>query len=59
MTDTVPAQWEPLRTALHANNLALHHRLLRLRDVLHLPEEIGALRILDVIAWREGKDRGL
>ncbi|SCG54778.1 DUF6308 family protein [Micromonospora zamorensis] len=59
VTDTVPAQWEPLRAALRANDLALHHRLMRLRDVLQLPEEIGALRILDVIAWREGKDRGL
>ncbi|MGC5379339.1 DUF6308 family protein [Micromonospora sp. DT68] len=59
VTDTVSAQWEPLHAALRADDFALHHRLLRLRDVLQLPQEIGALRILDVIAWREGKDRGL
>ncbi|RZT79061.1 hypothetical protein EV382_2257 [Micromonospora violae] len=59
VTDTVPAQWEPLRTALRANDCALHRRLLRLRDAAELPTEVSALRILDVIAWREGKDRGL
>ncbi|MCG5470460.1 DUF6308 family protein [Micromonospora sp. LAH09] len=59
VTDTVPAQWEPLRAALRANDCALHRRLLRLRNVAQLPAEVSALRILDVIAWREGKDRGL
>ncbi|MEH0985334.1 DUF6308 family protein [Micromonospora sp. CPCC 205556] len=59
VTDTVQEQWEPLREALCADDLALHHRLLRLRDRLGLPEAVSALRILDVIAWREGKDRGL
>lgn len=59
VTDTVPAQWEPLRVALRADDLALHRRLLRLRDAAHLPAEVSALRILDVIAWREGKDRDL
>ncbi|RAO63878.1 DUF6308 family protein [Micromonospora saelicesensis] len=59
VTDTVPAQWEPLRAALRADDCALHRRLLRLRDVVGLPVEVSALRILDVIAWREGKDRDL
>lgn len=59
VTDTVQEQWEPLRAALRANDQELHHRLLRLRDLLGLPEAVSALRVLDVIAWREGKDRGL
>ncbi|MEU5785304.1 DUF6308 family protein [Micromonospora lupini] len=59
VTDTVSAQWEPVRTALSADDCALHRRLLRLREVVGLPAEVSALRILDVIAWREGKDRGL
>ncbi|MGA3486707.1 DUF6308 family protein [Micromonosporaceae bacterium DT55] len=59
VTDTSKDQWEPLRVALRADKLALHRRLLHLRDALQLPEEISALRILDVIAWREGKDRSL
>jgi hypothetical protein len=59
VTDTVQSQWEPLRLALGANDSALHHRLIGLRDRLRLPKEISALRVLDVIAWREGKDRGL
>jgi hypothetical protein len=59
VTDTVQAQWDPLRVALRVNDGALHNRLLHLRDQLGLPEAISALRVLDVIAWREGKDRGL
>jgi hypothetical protein len=50
--------WEPLRLALRANDDALHHRLLRLRTAAGLPEQISALRVFDVIAWREGKDLG-
>jgi len=50
--------WEPLRLALRADDQALHRRLLRLRDAAGLPVEISALRVFDVIAWREGKDRG-
>jgi hypothetical protein len=53
------SQWEPLRAALRANEYALHDRLLRLRDRVGLPDVVSALRILDVIAWREGKDLGL
>ncbi|GAA2341321.1 DUF6308 family protein [Dactylosporangium salmoneum] len=59
VTDTVATQWEPLREALRADECALHHRLLRLRDQAGLPDSVSALRVLDVIAWREGKDRGL
>lgn len=56
--NTHDLQWEPLRSALRADECALHRRLLRLRDQAGLGEHISALRILDVIAWREGKDRG-
>jgi len=59
VTETTSEQWEPLRTALCENEHALHHWLLRLRDQLNLPKKVSALRILDVIAWLEGKDRGL
>lgn len=59
VTDTKKAQWEPLRLALRADDCALHRRLLRLRDQAGLPGTVSALRVLDVIAWREGKDRGL
>ncbi len=51
--------WEPLRCALRADNQQLHRRLLHLRDASGLPAEVSALRVFDVIAWREGKSRGL
>jgi hypothetical protein len=57
-TGTEDNLWDPLRLALRADDQALHRRLLRLRAAAGLPEEISALRIFDVIAWREGKDRG-
>ena len=49
--------WEPLRVALRQDDLALHHRLLRLRDKAGLPAAVSAIRVFDVIAWREGKAR--
>ncbi|MBW0090221.1 hypothetical protein I4I73_15640 [Pseudonocardia sp. KRD-184] len=58
VTGSTEQQWEPLRQALRADDAALHHRLLRLRAAAGLPDDIGALRIFDVICWREGKDRG-
>jgi len=56
VTDARATQWEPLRIALRADDHALHHRLLRLRDAAGLPDSVSALRVFDVIAWREGKD---
>jgi hypothetical protein len=56
VTNTVEQQWEPMRLALRENNLALHRRLLGLRSEADLPKEVTALRVLDVIAWLEGKD---
>lgn len=58
VTDTVVTQWEPLRVALRADDRALHRRLLRLRDQARLPATVSALRVLDVIAWCEGKNQG-
>lgn len=48
--------WAPLNAALRADDQALHHRLLTLRDEAGLPERLSPLRVLDVIAWRDGKD---
>lgn len=59
VTGTAKHQWEPVRLALRQDDLALHHRLVRLRDAAGLPQDIDALRVLDVLAWLEGKDRGL
>jgi hypothetical protein len=59
VTHSRDSQWEPLRQALRADDHALQHRLLRLRAAARLPDHISALRILDVICWREGKDRRL
>jgi hypothetical protein len=59
VTATPGQQWEPMRQALRENDLALHHRLLRLRADADLPTQVSALRILDVVSWVEGKDRGL
>lgn len=58
VTDTPDYQWEPLRTALQADRQALQRRLLALRDSAGLPDQVSALRVLDVIAWMEGKDQG-
>ena len=58
VTNTRKQQWEPLRVALREENKALHRRLLRLRQAAGLPGEVSALRVFDVMCWREGKDRG-
>ncbi|PZM90623.1 MAG: hypothetical protein DIU79_13815 [Actinobacteria bacterium] len=53
-----PAEyWGSLHAALRADDHALHHRLIRLHDQLGLPPQISALRVFEVIAWREGRDR--
>ena len=59
LTGTVATQWEPVRRALRADDFALQRRLLRVREQSGLPEEVTALRVLDVIAWMEGKAKGL
>jgi hypothetical protein len=50
--------WVPLCQALREDDNALHHRLLRLHREAGLPDEVSALRVFDVIAWMEGKDKG-
>ena len=55
VTDCAQHQWEPLRSALAADDRALHQRLLRLRDAAALPEAVSALRVFDVIAWMQAR----
>lgn len=50
--------WEPMRLMLRDSEFKLHHQLLSLRSAAGLPEAVSAIRVLDVIAWMEGKDRG-
>lgn len=46
---------DPIREALRADGGALHTRLLRIRAAAALPDDISALRVLDVISWMHGK----
>ncbi|MBW4818438.1 hypothetical protein KTN60_30655 [Rhodococcus qingshengii] len=59
MLGTERAHLNPVREALRADDAALHHRLLSIRGEAGLPDEISALRVFDVIAWMDGKNRGL
>lgn len=52
---TKAAHLEPVRFSLNARNGELHHRLLGLRDRAGLDESVPAVRILDVLAWMQGK----
>ncbi|BAH55491.1 DUF6308 family protein [Rhodococcus opacus] len=45
---TERAHLNPVREALRADDAALHHRLLNVRDTAGLPEEISALRVFDL-----------
>ena len=56
---TERAHLNPVREALRADDGALHHRLLSIREEAGLPGEISALRVVDVIAWMDGKNRRL
>ncbi|ANS31121.1 hypothetical protein R1CP_32490 [Rhodococcus opacus] len=56
---TERAHLNPVREALRADAGALHRRLLSIREEAGLPEEISALRVFDVIAWMDGKNRRL
>jgi hypothetical protein len=59
VTGTAHDQWEPLRLALRADDKALHNRLLGLRAKAGLDTDVSSLRVLDVLAWLEGKSHGL
>ncbi|MDI9940656.1 DUF6308 family protein [Rhodococcus sp. IEGM 1351] len=52
---TARAHLNSVREALRADDGALHHRLLSIREEAGLPEEISALRVFDVIAWMDGE----
>jgi hypothetical protein len=52
---TETQHWDPIRRALIADDGALHDRLERLRGLAGLPEEVTALRVLDVLAWMQGR----
>ncbi|WP_368680428.1 DUF6308 family protein (plasmid) [Rhodococcus opacus] len=56
---TERAHLNPVREALRADDAALHRRLLSIRKEAGLPDEISALRVFDVIAWMDGKNRRL
>lgn len=49
--------WEPLRQALRSDGL--HQRLMDLHERAGLGPEVSALRVLDVVAWMEGKATGV
>lgn len=53
--NTVKVHRDPVREALRADGGALHTRLLRIRSAAALPDEISAVRVLDVITWMHGK----
>jgi Family of unknown function (DUF6308) len=58
VTGTRKHQWEPVRVALREQHHALHERLVHLHGTAGLSAAVTPLRVFDVIAWREGKDRG-
>lgn len=47
--------WPALHQALTADDHALHHKLLRIRQQSGIGEDISALRVFDVITWMHGK----
>lgn len=59
VTGTSEQQWEPVRKALCSDGGALQHRLVLLHQAADLPEAVPYLRVLDVVAWMEGKEQGL
>ncbi|MFD4180517.1 DUF6308 family protein [Rhodococcus sp. NPDC058514] len=52
---TREAHLEPVRYALRHRDGELHHRLDDLRQRAGLGESVPALRVLDVLAWMQGK----
>jgi hypothetical protein len=50
-------QWKPLRAALTTDGGALNRRLSELPRAAGLSEYLSPLRVFDVIAWLDGKDR--
>ncbi|MFE3293349.1 DUF6308 family protein [Rhodococcus sp. NPDC059234] len=52
---TKAAHLEPMRYSLRHRNGELHHRLVDLRQRAELAESVPAVRVLDVLAWMQGK----
>lgn len=52
---TKSAHVEPVRHAIRERDGELHRRLLDLRDRARIDEAVPVLRILDVLAWMQGK----
>lgn len=57
VTETEVHHWRPLHTALRPGGSLSQERLLRLASQAGLDERVGALRVLDVIAWMDGDIR--
>jgi hypothetical protein len=57
VTNTTQRQWEPLWCKLNEQDQILHRRLLGLRGTPSVPKSVSPLRILDVLAWLEGKGK--
>jgi Family of unknown function (DUF6308) len=55
VTETTQRQWEPLWCKLNDHDQKLHRRLLGLQGTPGVPKHLSPLRILDVVAWLEGK----
>lgn len=49
--------WAPLHEALNAHDRALHHRLLRIRQVAGLSAAVSPLRVFDVLAWMDASGK--
>ncbi|TQF69118.1 hypothetical protein FK531_10125 [Rhodococcus spelaei] len=52
---TKVAHLEPVRLSLRHRDGELHRRLVDLRQRADLPESVPAVRVLDVLAWMQGK----
>ncbi|MEV6056972.1 DUF6308 family protein [Streptomyces sp. NPDC052107] len=55
---TMVRLWAALAVALRAGNGALFDQLVRLRQKAGAGEDIGILRVFDVIAWTHQGQRG-
>nr|WP_181715734.1 DUF6308 family protein [Cryobacterium sp.]QJS06111.1 hypothetical protein [Cryobacterium sp.] len=53
--NTVKVHRDPIREALRADGGALDERLRSIRTKAGLPDEVSALRVLDVVSWMYGK----
>ena len=53
-----PGFWQPLCRALQEDDTALLLRLGRLHREARLPAAVSPLRVFDMIAWMEGKEKG-